>query len=174
MPAQNEKQRRFFLAVKHAKHNPNYGDTHLHKVADSMTDSDIEDFTKLKAELKMKKAVLAVLKDSRGVVDEFYYPNEDKGTKENVITKEFNVEGKYEEYVKRFLGQRFSEKELEAVNTFQEKKPKKIEANSIRYEITDTFRNSSTIIVKKLREGADFVYVAFIKQTKPESPQDKQ
>jgi hypothetical protein len=168
------KQKRFFYAVKNAKHNPNYGDTHLHKVADSMTDSDIDDFTKLKAELKMKKAVLAVLKDSRGPIAETNDGTDDKKTgDQNVITKKFQVEGKFDEYVKRFLGQRFSEKELEAVSNFKEVKPK-IESNLIRYNTTDTFQNSTTTIIKKLREGSDFVYVAFTKNDKPESPTDQQ
>lgn len=168
----SSKQQRFFQAVKRAKHDPKYGDARLHKVASSIPDSDIDDFTHLKSELKMKKALLATLKDVAsppigGLLDE---------DQRHVVTKEFTVEGKYEEYVKRFLGQRFSEKELEAVNTFQEVKPTKREQQQIRYETTDGFKNSTTTIIKKLREGADFVYVAFVKTTKsvPEDQQQQQ
>jgi hypothetical protein len=176
MPSNSKRQKRFFLAVKHAKHNPGYGDPRLHKVADSMTDKDIDDFTKHVTEFKVKKAILSVIKDCMEItnLDELFNSGEKADSDETVITKEFTVEGKFEDYVKRFMGQRLSEKELEAVNTFQDKKPKKIESNSIRYEITDQFRNNTTIVVKKLHEGVDFIYVAFVKQIKPGSPEDKQ
>lgn len=179
MPSSSKKQQHFFYAVKRAKHDPSYGDKRLRKVADSMTDSDIDDFTKLKAELKLKKAILSVLKDCRDpmYLDEFYSQGEkNKITSDpkDVITKEFNVEGKFEDYVKRFLGQRLSEKEMEAVNNFQEKKPTKIEANQIRFETTDEFKNSTTTVIKKLREGAEFVFVAFTKNTKVENPSQQQ
>ncbi len=167
MPSETPKQQRFFQAVKRAKEDPSYGSSEVRKVADSMSSSDVEDFLKLKAELKVKKAVLSVLKDSR----EPMYLEEGET---DVIVKEFNVEGKFEEYVKRFLGQRLSEKEMEAINTFQEIKPTKIENNQIRYETTDEFKNSTTTIIKKLREGADFVYVAFTKYSKTEKPGDQQ
>lgn len=167
MPSSSKRQQAFFSAVKNAKHNPNYGNSHLHKVADSMTDSDIDNFTKLKAELKIKKAILSVLKDCR----EPMYLQEGES---DVIVKEFNVEGKFEEYAKRFLGQRLSEKEMEAFNTYQDKKPTKIESNQVRYETTDEFKNSTTTVIKKLREGAEFVFVAFTKYSKTEKPQSDQ
>ena len=173
MPNTNNKQKKFFEAVKRAKHDPTYGNITLHKVAESITDSDIKNFAESKADIKIKKAILSVLKDSKNSIDEIYDETDNIGDK-NAITKEFNVEGKFDEYVKRFLGQRFSEKEMEAINTFQEVKPTKVESNLIRYETTDDFQNSNTTIIKKLREGSDFVYVAFTKNVKPETPEDQQ
>lgn len=169
MPANTEKQKRFFFAVKRAKHEPGYGDASLHKVADSMTDKDIDDFTKLKAEFKVKKAVLSVLKDAHQSNKQTL----DEGDND-VIVKEFNVEGKFEEYVERFMGQNLKEKEMEAVNTFQEVKPTKIQRNQIRYETTDEFKNSTTTVIKKLKEGGQFVFVAFTKYSKAEKPGDQQ
>jgi hypothetical protein len=166
MPSSSEKQRKFFglvRAVQKGKVSPSKVGSGVSKVAKSISAKDAGDFAKSVAELKVKKAVLSILKDCR----EPMYLEEGES---DVVTKEFYVEGKYEEYVKRYLGERFSEKELEAVNTFQDAKPTKIESNQLRYETTDAFKNSTTTIIKKLREGADFVYVAFIKTSKVEKP----
>jgi hypothetical protein len=168
MPSKSSKQQRFFQAVKRAKHNPQYGDSRLHKVANAMSDKDIDDFAKKVTELKVKKAVLGILKDVR----EPMYLQED--TNNNAVANEFNVEGKFEEYARRFMGQRLSDKELEAVNTFQDVKPSKVSSNEIRYESTDSFKNSTTTIIKKLKEGGSFVFTAFTKYTKAEKPQDQQ
>jgi len=169
MPSKSKRQQRFFYAVKRAKHEPGYGDSKLHKVANSMTDKDIDDFTKSIAELKVKKALLGVLRD---IKEPIYGTLEEGDT--DVVVKEFNVEGKFEDYVKRYIGQSLSEKEMEAVNTFQEVKPTKIERNQIRYETTDTFKNSTTTVIKKLKEGGAFVFVAFTKYSKAEKPGSQQ
>lgn len=166
MPSDTPKQQRFFGAVKHAKEDPSYGSKEVRKVANSLSDTDIDDFLKLKTELKVKKAVLSILKDCR----EPMYLEEGET---DVVVKEFNVEGKFEEYVKRYLGLKLSEKEMEAINTFQDVKPTKIEFTQIRYETSDEFKNNTTTIIKKLREGSDFVYVAFTKYNKTEK-QDQQ
>lgn len=169
MPSISKKQKRFFQAVKRAKHEPGYGDAKLHKVANSMTDKDIDDFTKSIAELKVKKAILGILRD---IKEPIYGTLEEGDT--DVVVKEFNVEGKFEDYVKRYVGQSLTEKEMEAVNTFQEVKPTKIERNQIRYETTDTFKNSTTTLIKKLKEGSGFVFVAFTKYSKAEKPGNQQ
>lgn len=166
MPSKSERQQRFFglvRAVQKGETPSSKVGPGVKKVAQSISAKDAGDFAKSVAELKVKKAVLAVLKDCR---DPMYLEEGEA----DVVAKEFYVEGKYEEYVKRYLGERFSEKELEAVNTFQDAKPTKIESSQIRYETTDAFKNSTTTIIKKLREGADFVYVAFIKVSKTEKP----
>jgi len=170
MPAHSKKQKQFFQmvrAVQTGNVSPSKVGPAVRKVAKSISVKDAGDFAKSVAELKVKKAILSILKDSR----EPMYLEEGET---NVIVKEFNVEGKFEEYVKRFLGQRLSEKELEAVNTFQKVKPTKIESTQIRYETTDAFKNSNTTIIKKLKEGIDFVFVAFTKFSKAEKPEDQQ
>lgn len=170
MPSHSKRQQDFFKKVhdyQTGARKPEETSRAVKKVAHSISPKDAEDFAKSIAELKVKKAVLSVLKDCcESTLDEEFGGTE----KTDVITKEFNVEGKFEEYVKRFLGQQLSEKELEAVNTFQEVKPTKIEGKQIRYETTDDFKNSTTTVIKKLREGGDFVYVAFSKTSKAETP----
>lgn len=169
MPSHSERQRKFFglvRAVQKGETSPTKVGPGVRKVAKSISDKDAGDFAKSVAELKVKKAVLSVLKDCR----EPMYLEEGET---DVVVKEFNVEGKFEEYVKRYLGQKLSEKEMEAVNTFQDVKPTKIDSTRIRYETTDEFKNNTTTIVKKLREGSDFVYVAFTKYGKVEK-QDQQ
>ena len=44
MPSKSIKQQHFFQVVKRAKHDPDYGDARVKKVAGSMSDSDIDDF----------------------------------------------------------------------------------------------------------------------------------
>lgn len=164
------KKQKFFelvRSIKKGKIHKSKVPLEVRKVAESITLEDVDRFIEEKQDLKIKKAVLSTIKDCR----EYMYLQENE---KDAITKRFDVEGKFEEYVKRFLGQRFSEKEMEAVNNFQDVKPTKIESNQIRYEKSDTFKNNSTVIIKKLREGDAFVYVAFTKYDKPKSSTDQQ
>ena len=171
MPASSEKQQRFFKAVQAAKSNPN-APRHLKKVADSMTDKDINDFASSLAELRTKKAMLSVLKDIR----EPMYLNEDDEGAVNPIVKEFHVKDDFQTYVKKYLGQPLSPKELEAVNTLKEVKPSKIERTELWYETSDDFKNSTTTIIKKMKDGNQFSFNAFQKhetaqpEEKPEEP----
>ena len=176
MPEKYKKQHKFFELVKSVQEgtiSPARVPKEVRKVARSISSKDSEKFLKEDGDLKLKKAVLSTIKDCREpmYLDEY---TEDNKSEMNAITKEFNVEGKFEEYVERYLGQNLSEKEMEAVNTFQDIKPTKIESNQIRYETTDEFKNNTTTIIKKLMEGSDFVYVAFTKYGKVEKPQDQQ
>jgi hypothetical protein len=171
MPSSSPKQQRFFKAVQAAKSNPN-APRHLKKVADSMTDKDISDFASSLAELRTKKAMLSVLKDIR----EPMYLNEDDEGAVNPIAKEFHVKDDFQTYVKRYLGQPLSPKELEAVNTLKEVKPSKIERTELWYETSDDFKNSTTTIIKKMKDGNQFSFNAFQKhetaqpEEKPEQP----
>jgi len=168
MPSSSEKQRRFFQAVKTAKHNPNYGDAHLKKVANSMSDKDIDAFASRVVELKTKKAVLAVLKELREPI----YLNEEQEM--NPVAKKFNVKDKFENYIKKYLGQPFTPKELEAIDNFEGTKPSKIQRTEIRFESTDEFQYSTSTIIKKLKEVNQFVYTAFTKHTKTEPEPEEQ
>jgi hypothetical protein len=170
MPAKSEKQRRFFglvRGVQSGKVHPSKVGPEVRKVAHGISTKDAEDFASSIAELKVKKAVLAVLKE----LHEPMYLNE---IEVNPVAKTFNQTGKYEEYVKKFQGMPISPKEMEAITGFQGAKPTKIERTQIRFENTDTFNNSTTTVIKKLREGSQFVFTAFTKfdQTQPEEPED--
>jgi hypothetical protein len=160
MPSSSEKQRRFFQAVKTAKHNPNYGDAKIQKVASSMGDKDIDAFASSVAELKTKKAVLAVLKELREPL------HIDEETETNPVAKKFNVKDKFDNYIKKFLGQPFQPKELEAFDNFEGAKPVQIQRTEVKFETTDEFNYSTTTVLKKLKEGSQFVFTAFTKHSK--------
>jgi hypothetical protein len=171
MPAKSSRQKHFFglvRAVQKGEKSPNEVSPAVRKAASTITAKDASDFASSKVEeLKVKKAVLGILRD----IKEPMPLQEDAN---NAVTTEFNVEGKFEEYVRRFMGQRLLDKELEAVNTFQDVKPTKISSNEIRYESTDSFKNSTVTIIKKLKEGGSFVFTAFTKYSKAEKPENQQ
>jgi hypothetical protein len=173
MPAHSEKQRRFFQAVKRAKKDPTYGNKSVRKVADSMTDKDIDDFASSIAELKMKKTLLGILKDSR----EPDYLHEvwiDSESKINPIAKQFHVKDHFEQYIKKYIGQPISPKEMEAINTFKDVKPSRVERTEIWYENTDEFKNSTTTVIRKMKDGLQFSFNAFQKHTSSQPEPEQQ
>jgi hypothetical protein len=169
MPSSSPKQQRFFKAVQNAKHNPNYGDARLHKVANSMTDKDIHDFASSIAELRTKKALLSILKDA---IEPMYLDEANEG-QINPVTKEFHIKDDFQSYIKKYLGQPLSPKEMEAVNTLKEVKPTKVERTELWYETSDDFKNSTTTVIKKMKDGSQFSFNAFQKYTsaQPEEPE---
>jgi hypothetical protein len=172
MPSISKRQKRFFQAVKRAKHDPKYGDERLRKVAGSMTDKDIDDFSKQIAELKMKKAVLSVLKD----IVEPMYLNEDIGDEENSvdpIAKTFTVKEDWAKYIKPYIGQPLLPKESEALQGFKEKQPTTIARTEIWYNSTDEFGMSKTTVIKKMKDSGQFSFTAFQKQESQNPEEDK-
>jgi len=171
MPAHSEQQKKFFglvRGVQSGKVHPSKVSADVRKVARSISSKDAGDFASSIAELKIKKAVLSVLKE----LHEPMYLNE---LETNPVAKTFNQTGEFEEYIKKFQGLPISPKEMEAIHGFKETKPTKIERTQIRYETTDTFNNSITTVIKKLREGSQILFTAFTKfsQTKPEEPEEQ-
>ena len=148
MPSETPKQQRFFQAVKRAKHDPSYGDERLRKVASSMTDKDIDDFASSIAELRIKKAVLGILKDIR---EPMYLQEDETEGQTNPIAKTFKVQDDFATYIKKYVGQPLAPKELEAIRTYKEQggtEPTKVERTEIWYETTDEFNNSQTVVRK--------------------------
>ena len=171
MPSKSEKQRRFFFAVKGAKHNPN-APAHLKKVADSMSDSDIDDFTKGISELKIKKAILSVLKDVR---DPMKLNENDTGENSiDSVANTFHVKEDWATYIKPYVGQPFSQKELEALSNFKEKQPTTTARTEIWYNTTDSFGISHTTVIKKMKDSGQFSFTAFQKQERPTPDEEKE
>ncbi len=170
MPSISQKQRRFFQSVKGAKHNPNAPE-HLRKVADSMSDKDIDDFIKCESELKTKKAVLSILKD----IVEPMYLNEDIDDESDVnpVTNTFHVKGEWAKYIKSYIGQPLSTREVEALQNFKEKKPTTIARTEIWYNTTDEFGMSKTAVIKKMKDSGKFSFTCFQKQEKPTPDEEK-
>ena len=169
MPASSEKQRRFFGLVRSIQKGDKSAagaSPAARKVAKSISAKDASDFASSKAESKTKKAVLEMLKNSQ---EPMYLEEQET----NPITKTFKVKGDFEKYVAKYIGQLFSPKELETIDNFQDIKPTKIERAGIRYESTDTFQNTTTTSIKKMKDGGQFSFNAFTKHSKvePESEQ---
>ena len=168
MPAKNSKQQHFFQLVravqKGEKPSSEVG-PEIRKIAGSISSKDANDFAKSVVELKTKKAVLEMLKNIHAPI----YLNEQET---NPVAKTFNVKDDFERYAKRYVGQPFLPKELEALDTFQETKPTKIDRIEIRYETTDEFQNTTSTILKKMKDSGQFCFTAFTKHTKVE-PQEE-
>lgn len=179
MPSKSSAQQRFFYAVKRAKHDPSYGDEKLHKVAGSMTDKDIDDFTKRIAELRVKKAVLGILKDIR---DPMYLDEVDEkdAHMEPVADKIEIKDQDWASYIKKYVGQPLSPKELEAVNTFKSQSGKSPSGSTtgrvteLWYRGSNEMNQSYTVVIKKLKDGNQFSYNAFMRYDKqqPEKPEE--
>lgn len=174
MPSKSLKQQKFFQAVRGAKTNPSAPE-HLRKVANSMSIKDIDDFIKCESEFKTKKAILAVLKD---VVEPMYLNENEEGQNDvEPVANTFHVKSEWAKYIKPYIGQPLSSKELEALGNFKEKQPTTIARTEIWYKTTDTFQMSHTTVIKKMKDGGQFSYTAFQKQEKPtpdDKPQDKE
>jgi hypothetical protein len=171
MPSKSIKQQHFFKAVKHAKRDPDYGDARIRKVASSMSDSDIDDFANSLAELKIKKAVLSILKDIR----EPMYLDEvgEEPTSINPVATTFHIKEEWATYIKPYVGQPFTPKELDALGNFKEKQPITTARTEIWYKTTDTFGISHITVIKKMKDSGQFSFTAFQKQEKPETPEEK-
>lgn len=175
MPIKKSKLREFFGLI----HGIHSGRIHPAKVsmlarkaAKKISPSDIKEYAKSKDKklpLKIMREILGILKD----IHEPMYLNE---VETNPVSKTFNIEGDYELELKKYMGVPFGQKELEAIDTYTETKPTKIEKNLIRYETTDAFQNTTTTVIKKLKEGSQFVYTAFTKyeQSQPKSENPSQ
>ena len=170
MPAKSQRQRKFFSAVKGAKHNPNAPE-HLRKVADSMSDKDIDDFIKSESEFKTKKAILSVLKD----IVEPMYLNESDDSQQDIeaVANTFHVKADWATYIKPYVGQPFSPKELEALDNFKEKQATTIARTEIWYNTTDSFSISHTTVIKKMKDSGQFSFTAFQKQERPTPDEEK-
>lgn len=169
MPSSSKKQQRFFglvRAVQKGEKSSSDVSPEVRKVANSISAKDASDFASSVAEVKLKKAVLEILKDIR---QPMYLQEQET----NPVAKTFTVKDDFEKYVKRYIGQPLSPKELEAIDNFENAKPTKIERAEIRYENTDEFKNTSTTIVKKMKDSGQFSFNAFTKHKKMEIEPDE-
>jgi hypothetical protein len=175
MPAKSKKQRRFFglvHAIQKGEKSPSSVSRDVRKVARKMSPKSVQDFSKTSEEglpLKLKMEMLSILK-------EFQAPMMLQEGQANPIAKEFTKNAIYDQYIQKFVGIPFSQKELESIGNYTEVKPSKIDKNQVRYESSDPFNNNTTTVIKKLREGSQFSYTAFTKytQTKPKEEPDAQ
>lgn len=120
-----------------------------------------------------KKRILSILKDIR---EPMYLQEKEDDTQENVInpiSNTFHVKEDWGLYIKKFIGQPLSAKELEAIDNFKEKEPTTISRTEIWYKGTDTFGISNIVVIKKMKDGGQFSYTSFQKSDKLEDNDNK-
>jgi hypothetical protein len=173
---EKRKKLREFFGLVHGIHSgrihPSRVSMLARKAAKQISPSDIKEYAKStdkKLPLKIRKEILGILKD----IQEPMYLNEEE--KSNPIAKTWNVDGDYELEIKKYNGLTLSQKEMEAIDSYTEVKPTKIEKNQIRYETTDAFSNTTTTVIKKLKDGSSqFCFTAFTKYDQSSQPKEKE
>ena len=170
MPSKSKLQRKFFglvHGVQSGKIHPSKVSMKVRKAAKKISSKDVKDFSKTpegNLPYKVKKEIISVLKE----LQEPMYLNEDES--KDAVAKTFDTKGNFDQYVKKFMGSEFLPKELDTINNHKEQKPTKIQKNEIRYETVDDFSNSTTNVLKKLKDGNGFAYTAFTKYLKQSEP----
>lgn len=175
MPSVSKSQQKFFSlirGVQTGKVSPKSVSDKVRKAAKSISSKDASDFasTPLKGlPKKVKESVLSVLKE---IIEPMRLENTEPDKQTNPIAKSFTQKGKFDDYIKKFNGIDLLPKELDAVNTYTEVKPIKIDKKEIRYETTDNFNNNKITVIKKLKENVLYVFTAFQKNNKTEGQED--
>ena len=169
------KQKSFFqkvVAVQRGEPSPS---TYISKVADTISKEDAEHFANAlseKVNLRAKKAIVAILKDCR---EPMYLNEEGEETDTaDVVATTFHKKEQWSKYIRMYVGQPLSPKETESLGNFKEKKPTKIARTEIWYDTSDSFGVSRNTVIKKMKDGGQFSFVAFQKQKRaePEKPKE--
>lgn len=116
-----------------------------------------------------KKKLLKILKECK---KSLIYENEDVNL--NVISKKFNTQSDFNSYVAQHRGLQILPQEKQAISNYTSAKPVEMTDFMVKYESTDDYSNNNTTIVKKLKEGNQFCWTAFSKNTNSESSSNLQ
>lgn len=175
MPSHSEKQRHFFglvRAVQKGEKPAHEVSPEVRKVAGSISAKDAGDFASSIAELKIKKAVLSILKDCR----EPMYLNEEGESQASIeaVASTFHVKKDWATYIKPYIGQPFSSKDLEAIQNFKDKHATTITRTELWYQTTDSFNVNKTTVIKKMKDGGQLSFTAFQKQERPDPSKDQE
>ncbi len=175
MPSKTPKQQEFFKKVVSVQKGGPSPSPYVTKVAGSISKEDAEHFANALAEkvdLRTKKAIVAVLKDIR----EPMYLNEEGEEQDTIdaVASTFHKKEEWAKYVRMYVGQPLSPKEIESLGNFKDKKPTKIARTEIWYNTSDSFGISRTTVVKKMKDSGQFSFVAFQKQERAEPEAQKQ
>lgn len=194
MPAVSEKQRRFMWVVhgiQKGKISPSDAGEKASKAAHSMEPSDVQDFLMQEMGLKElsigpKRRILNLLKGlvtstaPMEIAEPMMLEMEwDDQQLPNVLASTKTYHGDFNNTLKMYRGFELTPKENQAIQNFTETEPTAHDKFKVQYSKSDDFGNTSTIVVKKLREpSGKFVYVALTKvrsgqeeePTSPETP----
>jgi hypothetical protein len=92
--------------------------------------------------------------------------NEDGGeitSDKTILAKTFDTQGDFDSYVNQHRGIEMTPKEEQSIIGYKKTKPNQQDKFFVKYETSDDFGNNTTTVIKKLKEGNQFCYTAFIK-----------
>ena len=116
-----------------------------------------------------KKKLLKILKECK---KSLIYENDDVNL--NVISKKFNTQSDFNSYVAQHRGLQILPQEKQAISNYTSAKPVEMNDFMVKYESTDDYSNNNVTIIKKLKEGNQFCWTAFSKNTNSESTNKQQ
>jgi hypothetical protein len=174
MPSKSPKQQQFFKDVVAVQNGGKSPSSYVTKVANQVNPVHARHFANAlseKVDLRDKKAIVAMLKD---IVEPMYLNEEDEeqDTMDAVATT-FHKKEVWAKYVRMYVGQPLSPKEVESLGNFKEKKPTKIARTEIWYNTTDSFGSSHTSVIKKMKDSGQFSFIAFQKQERVEPDKEE-
>lgn len=97
----------------------------------------------------------------------------------NVVAKTFDTKADFDSYVNQRRGIEMTPKEQQSILNFTKVRPTQRDRFFVKYETTDAFGNNTTTVIKKLKEGSQFVWTAFSKyetaeeEGKPEGAEEE-
>jgi hypothetical protein len=166
MPSVSTKQRNFMHVVHAMQKGKMAKSGKAGQAADSMNPSDVKDFLMqecgfMECGPEVKMRILKGLKE----IQEPMNLQEEVPPTPNPVASSKTLHGDYEQTLTMYRGFEFLPKENQAIQNFDEVQPAEHDKFKVKYSKSDSsFTNTSTIVVKKLREPTgQFVYIALIK-----------
>jgi hypothetical protein len=86
----------------------------------------------------------------------------------NVVAKTFDTQADFDSYVNQHRGIEMTPKEQQAILGYKNAKPTQQDKFFVKYENTDEFGTNDTTVIKKMKEGNQFVWTAFAKHESAE------
>jgi hypothetical protein len=177
MPLKPTTRKRFFTlveAVQTGKVSPKKVGSRISEAAKNLSPKDVS-YLKDHKDIPSDKIteVVCILRNINELIreDATLMGQNSSDSERNPIAKTFNQKGNFEEYIQQFSGLEMKPKELEAVSNHVNSKPTKMDKFFVRYESSDDFSNSTTTVIKKLREGNDLVFTVFQTSTQQAGPE---
>lgn len=169
------KRQQFFKEVLAVQSGGKSSSPHINKIANQINPEHAKHYADSmpeKVDLRDKKAIVAMIKDIR----EPMYLNEEGEEQEatDVVAGTFHKKEVWAKYVRMYVGQPLSPKEVESLGNFKEKKPTKIARTEIWYNTTDSFGSSHTSVIKKMKDSGQFSFVSFQKQERVEPDKEEE
>lgn len=118
-------------------------------------------------DFKGKKKLIKILKEYRKSYKSIICENDNPNL--NVISKKFNTQSEFNSYVAQHRGLQILPQEKQTISNYSSAKPVEMTDYMVKYESTDDFSNNNTTIIKKLKEGNQFCWTAFSKNTTSET-----